>query len=77
MVVFENREVIFDEGFARVVAIVIERGVEVILTLLRDDGTFASETALAAHVGPGVAAGSVPEVMAGIRRACIDRKSVV
>ena len=70
LIVFENHDVILDEGFARVVAMVVERGVEVILTILGADSAFGNEATLNPYVGSAVAAGSLPAVMAGIRKAC-------
>ncbi len=69
MVVFGDHAVVFDDGFARLVAISIDRGVEVVLSLPYGAGLRAHETALRPFVAEAVASGSLAEVKAGIRAA--------
>lgn len=69
LMVFADHAVVFDDGFATLVAIWTDRGDEVILSLLFGDSRRAWETALRPYVADAVAAGSLAQVKAGIRTA--------
>jgi hypothetical protein len=69
LMIFADHAVIFDDGFATLVAIWTDRGDEVILNLLFDNCRRGWETALRPFVADGVAAGSLAQVKAGIRNA--------
>ena len=69
MVAFADHSVVFDDGFAALVAMSIDRGIEVILSLPYGAGELAREVSLCQFVAGAVAAGSLVEVKAGIRTA--------
>jgi hypothetical protein len=72
LMIFADHAVVFDEGFARLVAIWTDRGDEVILSLLVDDCSRGWEAALRPFVAEGVTAGSLQQVKTGIRAAYLD-----
>ncbi|MBX9884465.1 MAG: hypothetical protein K2X68_05795 [Novosphingobium sp.] len=69
LTVFANHDVIFDQGFATVVAIAVDNGREVFLGLPAADFDGVWELPLREFVASGVAAGSLAEVGEGIRMA--------
>lgn len=72
MTIFAGHDVIFDQGFATLVAVSVDQGREVILSLPADDSSGAWEMQLRQFVAAGVAAGSLAEVGEGIRRAYVS-----
>ena len=69
MIIFADHAVVFDPGFATFVAIWIERGVEVVLTITSGPGKLAREVRLSGFVGVAVAQGDLADVMACIKNA--------
>jgi hypothetical protein len=69
VVVFGDHAVIFDDGFATLVAMSVDRGIEVFLSLPFGTGQRAHETPLRPFVAGAVAAGSLAGVKAGIETA--------
>ncbi len=69
MTIFASHDVIYDKGFATLVAVVVDQGREVILSFPAPDYSGTWEIPLRQFVAPGVAAGSLAQVGEGIRLA--------
>jgi hypothetical protein len=69
LLAFAGHDVIFDNGFATLVAVALDQGREVFLSLPSADFTGAWETTLRPYVASGLAAGSLAQVGEGIRQA--------
>lgn len=69
LVVFGDHDVIFDEGFAILVATSIDRGMEAILSLPSGPDQLAREARLSQFAGEAVAAVDLAGVQSGIRAA--------
>jgi hypothetical protein len=67
LTIFANHDVIFDKGFATLVAISVDQGREVILSFPAPDYSGTWEIPLRQFVAQGVIAGSLPQVGEGIR----------